>query len=116
MSHYFEVDGKHLNIVEEVLHEQKVKFDYVPAKGESFDALGIVDRLAHRNLISWDLHHMFISEERSYGSIQCFYEKGIFNFSHVDCSQFNEDNLPLSPEDEMYFHIYSVVNALLKSK
>lgn len=110
------VEGKHLNIVEEVLHEQKVLYDFVPENGEPFDALGIVDRLTNRKLISWDLHHMFISEERSYGSIQCVYENGIFSFAHVDCSQYNEDNLPHTPEDEMYFHIYSVVNGLLKIK
>lgn len=112
-NYHIEKDGKILNIVEEVLLEMKEKYEFVPEEREGFDALPIVDRLADRGIISWDTHHMFISEERSFGSIPCCIVDGVFIFPFLDCSEFNSGNLPRTPEDEMYFSIYCIVNKLI---
>lgn len=111
-----ERDGNLLNIVEEALFQLKEQYGVSPKEREGFDALPIVEKLLHRNLITWDMYHLFISEERSLGSIPCCMVDGKFEFPFIDCSKFDSANLPKEPEDEMYFHIYSVVNGLINKK
>lgn len=87
---------------------------YIPSEGETFEALYLVEVLWEQRLISWDVYHEFISEERSSGRVPCYIKDFHFNFPHIDCTKFHSNNLPKDDVEEMYFTIYRVVNDELR--
>lgn len=81
---------------------------------ESLELLPLVEEMLEKNLISWDMYHLFISEERSHGSIPFTLKEGKFVLPFMDCSEYSEGNIPFTPEEEMFFHIYQVANTYLE--
>lgn len=110
---YKERDGYILNPIQESLMQIKENYGIDYENGEEFEVIHLVDRLVHEGLISWDMHHLFISEERSFGGIMGRIQNGKFAYLDIDCSQFNEENPPSEPEEEMYVYIENQINQFL---
>ncbi|WP_019156906.1 hypothetical protein [Robertmurraya massiliosenegalensis] len=97
-----------MNLVEEALNKISQLEGHTIKNGEQFDCLPIVDSLLDKRLITWDTYHLFISEERSYGSIPGVIKDGVFSFP------FKHDQDVYIPENDMYNVLCNLINFILK--
>lgn len=84
-----------------------------PKYGEHMEAFMIVSILKEDELINEETYDLFVTEERNYGSMPCQLVDGVFDFKNIDCSKYHAANKPTTPEEKMYFAIYSKINLLL---
>ena len=85
--------------------------NYLPQEGDVLPVLVVVEVLKEQNLITYEDYHLFITDERSYGSVQGIIKDYQFTFSSMNF----EDVEPVSgiPEDEMYYRVFKLINAEL---
>lgn len=67
-------------------------------------------------MISYAIYELFITEERNSGNIEGVINNNRFDYLQIDCSMFSEENLPTTPEEEMYWFIYQIINNMINEK
>lgn len=85
-------------------------------EGETIEVGLIVEELFKRKMISYAIYELFITEERNSGNIEGVINNNRFDYLQIDCSMFSEENLPTTPEEEMYWFIYQIINNMINEK
>ncbi|MEK4487954.1 hypothetical protein MHH81_20820 [Psychrobacillus sp. FSL H8-0484] len=96
-----------MSIMENVLMELQSKIT------EDMVLCNFILELTNNNLLTDEMYEIFITEERSYGEVPFVLNNGIFEFPFMDCSKYEENLKPTTIKEEMYIHIYHMVNSIL---